>query len=824
MQLIERGHAFAELHRLLTPIERGTGHVALVSGAIGSGKTELLHTFAEHALDNGAVYLSATGSHMEQDIPLGVVKQLFESASLPLDIPCGIQEALEHDRSAPAHGSDPVGDVAGPVHNRLLQHLTSDLSKLAESTPLLIGVDDLQHADTPSLQFFLWLSRRLRSLPSLLLFTDMEHGSRVYREFRAELLRSKLSTRIDLKPLTAGGVTELLATGLGARVARRLGRVSHELSGGNPLLARALIEDNMSASGETDTPNAGDAYGRAVLECVRRCGPNHALDVAQGIAVLDEHASQTVLSTLLSINSFDVTQAVDTLTRTGILRDGKFRHPRARKAILNDMSSADFASLHQRAATVAYSSGLPMTPIARFLLAAGHRDETWAGDVLREAARLALGEGRVAFAIECLQLACGSKSDAERDPEMTATLAAAERRVDPSISARRHIVLIAAAQEGHLSEHRITELIRALTWHGRLEESANLIEYLVQRDVEPRPDFYAWLRVSYPEFMTRLQQDLQIMTTQAVLAQPESAEVFLARSLMVGRFAGIAGLADQFLRNTRLDDQGVDSLESVLLALVYSDRPEQAAPWCDSLLSRATALRAPAWEARFAAVRAEIALRQGEPDSAEHFASMALERIPLQSWGLVVGAPLGGLIRAATAQGRHHIAAQWLTETVPAAMFQTRFGLQYQYARAEYNLATGRADLAFEDFLQCGRRINDWGFAPSALLPERASVTTAAGWLGDIPLAHQEKRVLAEQMAQGLPEQAPSAEKRKEPTEVLSAAEYRVAELASSGQTNRQISRKLCITTSTVEQHLTRVYRKLKVKNRLELTRVISIP
>jgi DNA-binding CsgD family transcriptional regulator len=52
---------------------------------------------------------------------------------------------------------------------------------------------------------------------------------------------------------------------------------------------------------------------------------------------------------------------------------------------------------------------------------------------------------------------------------------------------------------------------------------------------------------------------------------------------------------------------------------------------------------------------------------------------------------------------------------------------------------------------------------------------------------------------------------------LLSEAERRVAELAARGHTNRQISHKLFITVSTVEQHLTRVYRKLKVTSRTDL-------
>jgi DNA-binding CsgD family transcriptional regulator len=55
------------------------------------------------------------------------------------------------------------------------------------------------------------------------------------------------------------------------------------------------------------------------------------------------------------------------------------------------------------------------------------------------------------------------------------------------------------------------------------------------------------------------------------------------------------------------------------------------------------------------------------------------------------------------------------------------------------------------------------------------------------------------------------------PTE-LSEAERRVAELAAQGLMNREIAARLFITVSTVEQHLTRVYRKLGVTRRLDLT------
>lgn len=58
----------------------------------------------------------------------------------------------------------------------------------------------------------------------------------------------------------------------------------------------------------------------------------------------------------------------------------------------------------------------------------------------------------------------------------------------------------------------------------------------------------------------------------------------------------------------------------------------------------------------------------------------------------------------------------------------------------------------------------------------------------------------------------------------LSEAELRVAELAADGLTNREIAARLFITVSTVEQHLTRVYRKLVVTRRVDLAETLRRP
>ncbi|MEU5216459.1 LuxR family transcriptional regulator [Streptomyces sp. NPDC020807] len=58
---------------------------------------------------------------------------------------------------------------------------------------------------------------------------------------------------------------------------------------------------------------------------------------------------------------------------------------------------------------------------------------------------------------------------------------------------------------------------------------------------------------------------------------------------------------------------------------------------------------------------------------------------------------------------------------------------------------------------------------------------------------------------------------------LLTGSERRVAALAVGGYTNREIATKLFITPSTVEQHLTRVYRKLGVRCRKDLPVELTI-
>jgi DNA-binding CsgD family transcriptional regulator len=56
---------------------------------------------------------------------------------------------------------------------------------------------------------------------------------------------------------------------------------------------------------------------------------------------------------------------------------------------------------------------------------------------------------------------------------------------------------------------------------------------------------------------------------------------------------------------------------------------------------------------------------------------------------------------------------------------------------------------------------------------------------------------------------------------VLTDTERRIAALVAQGATNREVAGALFVSVATVEAHLTRLYRKLEIRSRTELTRLV---
>lgn len=57
----------------------------------------------------------------------------------------------------------------------------------------------------------------------------------------------------------------------------------------------------------------------------------------------------------------------------------------------------------------------------------------------------------------------------------------------------------------------------------------------------------------------------------------------------------------------------------------------------------------------------------------------------------------------------------------------------------------------------------------------------------------------------------------------LTKREKEVALLVADGLSNREIARRLCIVEKTVENHVTRIHRKIESRSRSQLTRYILL-
>jgi DNA-binding CsgD family transcriptional regulator len=916
MMLVERDEHLASLDRLLADCSAGNGQVVLVESAVAHGKTELLRTFSERAADAGSLYLNASCSRVESTLPMGVLSQLFHNVDVSPELRERVAGLLNSGISISASGNDAAGALE-PAMVHVFHGIFLVLLELAKGKSVLMGIDDVQHADVTSLHCLLYLARRVRSVRVLVVFTQATRLSSVHSPLHAELRQLAHCHRIKLPPLSEAGVGSLLAKHQDREQAQACTEECYATSGGNPMLVRALLEDH-----STSGAGPGWHYRQAVVNCLYRCEPT-VLDVARGLAVLGADASSAELGELVGAGPDVAAMAVELMTAAGLLAGGAFRHPAGILAVLDDMPPQDRAHLHRRAARLLHDRGAPALTVARHLVSAGHAGhiaDLWVAGVLVEAADQALLADEVALAVECLALARLAFPDDRSRVAVRAKLARAEWHINPSAAQRHFAPLVAAMRAHQLDPRDALAMIRQMLWHGRLTEAAEVLNWV--RSVSPGKhdevgaelrDVELWTACVYPPLGRKYdiprkpvgEHTVVLLTTDPWLRSTAA----LAEGLTRGNLYDAVTRAEHFLREVHLSHATLWAEEPAVLALltlIYTGRTSAATGWCERLLHEASTRQAPTWQATFGAVRADIALRQGDLRAAVTHAQAAMTHMSPKSWGAAVGFPLGCLILATTRKGNYDEAAKHVAQPVPEAMFQSRYGLHYLHARGHHYLATSRHHAALADFLSCGELMRGWGLEMPEFVPWRTSA--AAAWLC-LNNHDQAKRLIFDQLAKlgtegsrargmslrllaavtrasrrpqllteavdifescgdrfelaralaelGQAQHALGEHKRarmllrrawhvaktcgatplcravlREPMtgaltvpqsersagiDSLTGAERRVAALAVAGYTNREIASKLFITASTVEQHLTRVYRKLNVKYRRDL-------
>jgi len=918
MTLVGRDEETAALDALFRACAQGQGVFAVIRGPVASGKTTLLTAFAERAVGTGAIFLGAVASRAERGLPLAILDQLLRRPLLAASISPQVEELMAR-RALIGTEPTPAHNTVSPALSRVFDGLLVLLVGLSAERPVVIAVDDLQYADVASLQCLSYLARRVGSSPILVLLAEGTQMLPADRLLHAELLRQGNCHCLTLALLSPDGVIALLSEDFDAATAWCLAPAGDAMTGGNPLLVKALAQDSREpAAGSPAGLTPGPAFRSAVVSCLHRYEPA-VVELAQAAAVLGPDASVSLLSELLNIGTESVAHQLAALSASGLLKAGQFRHQAARQAILDHMTADERAIIHACAVRMLYRTGAGPATLARHLVAAHRIGAHWTVPVLQEAAEEALADGEADRAISYLRRAESECADERQRAAIRFALACAEWPFDPECAARRLPELVADAQAGRLASECMGELAYYLLWVGDTDSAAELLAALDTSAAEAPggqtgfPARYLTIRSPldflYPDLASRTRQAVrEAKGPTGVMDGSRRQPARLAPAPVLGRNDNDAALvaAERILSQRSLADPTLASITTALMALICEDMLDRAASWCQVLLQESEAPRgSPFWRAVLTGLRAMIETRRGDLSAAENDARAALTLLTKKSWGVAIGGPLSSLLLTTTASRKHEDAAAYLRMPVPEAMFGTPYGLLYLSARGEHYLATGRTQAALADFTDCGDRMMTWGLDLPGLVPWRVKAAEAHLLLGDSLTArelskeqlaqvgtrfsrtrgislralaltsHPAKRTAllresaevlrdsgarlelaytfnelsnahlalgehgrahwAARQARNLAERCgtqslgaalcKTGSDKREPesgadTKLLSQlsdAEQRVAMLAAYGYTNGQIAHKLYITVSTVEQHLTRVYRKLGVNGRAEL-------
>ncbi|GAA3457945.1 ATP-binding protein [Dactylosporangium matsuzakiense] len=864
MSLVERDAELEIFEEALAACSAGTGAALLVSGPVGVGKTELLQAFARRATDAGATVLWATASHAERSMALALLGQLLSSARLPAEHNDRLSRLVNSGASTP--GSE--GGQALPA--AFLRDLTTMLLELAERTPVLLAVDDAHVADEASLNCLLYLLRRSARSRLLVVLNEAVQPRRPVHGFLADLISQPHVRQIWLRPLSTCGVAQVLEDQLDIGEDASLTHAFHHISGGSPMLLAALVREHRAAeTSKPEAPVVGDLFAQAVLTCLHRSDPG-VLELARVLAVLDEPATPQLLASLLDVDTAAVQRALDTAGEAGLLDGVRFRHPRAARAVLDGLTTEDRTAIHVRAASLLYRSGAPAMAVARQAIAGHYTGDPWSSSVLRAAADHALERNDTALALDCLHLAERGAADEGELLRIKSAMLRVQWRIDPANSERLVDDLLDGVRRGVLPIRQSLQVASSLLWYGRTEEAVEVLDR-IDEDAAASPAGAGLTMYGSRSFLALTCPGLLDHSTVQKPPPPRAALLGAAASPFTAEIAEIAaGLfnpakadeatsaAERLLQVLRLDDETVGVLIMALGILITAESYEIAAARCDALLAYAGERGVPTWTAIFSALRGAISLRCGDLAEAERLARTALRLLPPRSFGIFIGMPLSVLVFCATRAGRYEEAIEYLGVQVPNTLFQTTFGLHYLRARGHLYLAVGNHRTAVADFETCRDLMQRWSLDVPGLVPWRIDLAEAYLAAGDPDRARelaqdqierlgpQNRRTLAHsvrvlaactpageavdllgrpaEFTAPLPEATEPALVGDDDVEELSEAERRVAILAAAGHTNRQIALQLHVTASTVEQHLTRVYRKLRVSRRSDLPSSLSAP
>ena len=507
--LLEREDQVAALRALADAAWSGGGRFVVIEGTAGIGKTRLLAEARAIAGAAGMRVLAARGGELEGEFAYGIVRQLFEpllaaaSPDLRVELLSGPAALIASLLGA----SQPAGspDAAAEGSFAILHGLYWLAANVALHQPTLLAVDDLHWADTPSLRWLLYLTRRLEGVPLLVAAaTRPPEGEGHDPMLVAELIADPEAAAIRPEPLGRASIAVLARELHGLEPDEAFSAALQTATGGNPLFVGAVLD---AVAREGTSPTAEHAarlleigvqgVARAVGLRLARLRPA-ALALLRAASVLGDGVELRHAAALAGVEAGELGPAAAALVRLDLLRREdplEFFHPVVRRAVYETLDVVERGAAHRSAAELLLQAGALPESAAGHLLRVAPQADPYVVSTLRQAAERSLAQGAADAAVGYLTRALEEQLDPPARAEVLVELGLAERRTNGPAAAdhlRAGLELLAdPRRRGAVA----LELGRALWFTDRIGEALPVIERaLGEVDRERDPDLYELLK------------------------------------------------------------------------------------------------------------------------------------------------------------------------------------------------------------------------------------------------------------------------------------------------------------------------------------------